>query len=225
MKAKLASHHRNEVSVLDRTREVVHSVERVGDRLLDEEMTSRLGEALRDGQMETRRIADERDVRASSDRLVQIRELADGESIGHRVLLIGNPAVGDHMRQPPGTVRDQLDVRAEQRPKIARMPLADRAEADEQCTQRRITMRRGHSGSAGTIMFARNSSRSRKGQRSSSGLDTMDPSGRRMEERLGARGSSTGVITSQTIGPAKSSTRSTRAARSCWFSMREYVRP
>ena len=54
-------------------------------------------------------------------------------------------------------------------------------------------------------MFDRNSSRGRNGHRSSSGFDTIDPSGFRIDDRLGARGSSRGVITSTTTGPGASS--------------------
>ena len=58
-----------------------------------------------------------------------------------------------------------------------------------------------HSGSGRTIMLSRNSSRSRNGQRSSSGLDTNDPSGRCIDDRRGARTSSGMTCTSQTTGP------------------------
>src|SRR5215218_1370381 len=221
MEAELATHHGDQVLLSNGALEDLDTLERVGERLLDEEMTACLGETLRDGEMEPRGVTDERDVRTLRERVVEIGELSNGEVIGHRLLVARDPALGDHVRQPARAVGQQLDVSTEQRPEVARVALADRAQTDDECAERRFPTRSGHSGNAGTIMFDRNSSRSRNGQRSSSGLDTIDPSGRRIEERLGARGSSAGVMTSHTIGPGRSSTCSTCLASSCWFSMRE----
>ena len=60
-----------------------------------------------------------------------------------------------------------------------------------------------HSGSGiGSInMFCRNSSRSRKGNRSSNGLETMRPSVSRREAAFGEKGWSSVSITSQILGP------------------------
>src|SRR6184192_3683147 len=55
-----------------------------------------------------------------------------------------------------------------------------------------------HSGTGATIMFSRNSSRSRNGHISSSGEETIVPSGRIREAMRGESTSSGGASTSQT---------------------------
>jgi hypothetical protein len=69
-------------------------------------------------------------------------------------------------------------------------------------------------------MLDRNSSRGRNGHRSSSGFDAIDPSALRIDDMLGARGSSRGVITSTTIGPGASSSPRMRSVRPRSVSMR-----
>src|ERR1017187_7537655 len=138
MKAELVAHHGDASVLAGQVDEFGRAVERVGQRLLEEDIAAGDQAGSRHHDMQAAGVADVSDVEPFGERLVERVEGADVVHLLDIALLIRAHRRRNDVSQPPHTIRDDLHRIAEQRAKVTGVALANAAESNDEYFQREL---------------------------------------------------------------------------------------
>lgn len=130
MKAQLIADHGNAPGIRGRTDEFFRAVEGIAQRFFNEDIASCADTGSCDRDVQTAGIAHKSDIRLFRQRLIKAGIDANGILVLHVPVGVGIHGGRYHVRLSPYAISDDFGGTAEQGPEIARVALADAAEAD-----------------------------------------------------------------------------------------------